>query len=264
MKLSFLLTLGLAAAAQASITFNLNFVNGTSTWDSTRQAVVTQAANEWGNLFVDHYTIDVDVTFASAGTGGFLGQWSGARSFFIGDDIKPWQNTTHTIRFNSDLLSTSLDNYLWWDPNLGDNMDQPFKAWDALTVARHEFGHLIGFTDNFYVDNINTASEIDFWANQLSGPSGAKIFDAGGLNVPLYSDDTHTLDLDTGTLADNDLMNPTLANSIRLPISSLNIQMLEQAYGYDLIPEPSALSLIFGGFTLGLMARRRARRNTRH
>lgn len=259
MKLFYLSTLALATAANAAITFNINYVNAAGeTWDSARQAVVNKAANEWGNLFIDDYSIDVDVTFTNGGSGGYLGQWAGSRSFFNGEDIKPWDNTSHEIRFNADRMDTGLSNYLWWDPsNLNDNSDQPFVAWDALSVARHEFGHLVGFTDNFYVDNINTPGEIDFWDDQLSG-STPKIFDASGLNIQLHTDDTH---LANSGVSASDLMNPAIPNSVRREISQLDVDILTTAYGFNLasIPEPSTIGLLVGLAGLAFGARRRRR-----
>lgn len=235
--------------AQAAITFNLTFIDAVGeSWTAARQGVLAQAANEWGNLFLDDYTIDVDVTFTTGES--YLGQWSGSLSYPLGADVTPWAYSSHTISFNADLLSG--DNYLWFDPTPLTSDDQPFEAWDALSVARHEFGHLLGFTNaGFYESNKGTGGAIDHWGDQLSGGT-PYIFDAAGLNVEMNGSDSAHI-ADTGVYA-GDLMVPAIANSLRRDISSLDIAMLSMAYGYTMVPEPAVFSFLLGGLGISFFA----------
>tara|TARA_B110000438_G_scaffold115251_1_gene112903 strand:- start:2495 stop:3685 length:1191 start_codon:yes stop_codon:yes gene_type:complete len=155
-----------AGLGHAEIYFDLNFENINSagvTWNANQISVVTQAANEWGSLFAQNYTIDVDLTFTRASTSGYLGQWAGgyAPGTTNGDNIRPWENTVHEIRFNADLFDTSLSHYLWWDDDTSTDIVAG-NQWDALSVARHEFGHLLGFSAGFYVD-VQTGGVSAFW-----------------------------------------------------------------------------------------------------
>ena len=254
MKTLLLTSFALVPLAPGAITFTLDFVDAAGqAWDAVSEAVVTTAANEWGALFVGDHAITVTVTFANAGTGGYLGQWEGGKSYFVGDNVTPWQNTTHTLRFNADLLNNPGGPDLWFDPTPATADDLVGSYWDALSVARHEFGHLLGFTGRgFYVDNAGTPFEVDHWGDLLTD-SPSLTFDAGGLAVPMYSDG-HTAN---SGIAAADLMNPSLLNGVRREISTLDLQMLSLAYGYALIPEPSAGAALVGGFFLFAGIRRR-------
>lgn len=260
--------------SQAAISFNLNFENinpAGVTWDANHISVVTQAANEWGSLFVHDYSIDVDLTFTSAGISGYLGQWAGnyAPGSAVGDNIRPWENAVHKISFNADRMDPSLSHYLWWDadtstPGVASN------HWDALTVARHEFGHLLGFSADFYVNNVKTSSEVAFWEDLIDP---ADVFDPGGLAVLLEDDHGH---ISASGDYPNDLMVSALKNGTRREISELNLQMLQLAYGYSfvggeqtfgqgatLIPEPGNLSLGAAMLTLIASAFTRRKRASR-
>lgn len=262
MKPFLLAAVAVAPVAHAAITFNLNFIDNAGlgqSWDASRQSLVTQAANEWGSLFVNDYTIDVDITYSSAGTssGAYLGRWTGSYGYFVGDDITPWYSgMNHTVTFNVDFFTTEVgrDQYLWWDSTPLDGSDQPFYGWDALSIARHEFGHLLGFTAGVYVTDKGNPGEIDPWGDLLVG-SAPIVFDPTGLNVEMY-DEAHTAN--SGGSA-GDLMNPSLVNGVRRDISTLDLQMLTTAYGYALtmVPEPSTLSLLGGLLAFALVRRRR-------
>jgi hypothetical protein len=209
-----------------------NYVDGAGyTWDSVRKGVIQQAINEWNASILDAHTINVTFDFTHAGTSGYLGQWSGGFSEPSGTDIYPWTSgVTHTIHFNVDLFSGA--NYTWWDPTPTIGGDQPFAAWDALSVVRHELGHTLGFTPSFYYDNFATGSQFDKWGSHIT----VSTFDPGGLNVSMASSSNLGHVLDSGATA-GDLMVPALLNSVRRVIGTTDLKMLRVAYAYQIMPQ---------------------------
>ncbi len=238
-----------AAAGAQGLQFNTTFTDRAGeTWTSTRRGVINQALGDWGSSILDNQTVDLTLTFTSAGSGNYLGRWYGSAAYFPGDDLYPWSGTSHTIRFNVDRFTGM--NYLWWDPTPTTVGDLPFSAWDALSVARHEFGHMLGLTDDFYYDDADTGSARDRWADQMVG----LVFDPNGLNVTMADSNNLGHVADSGATA-GDLMVPGLPNSIRRPISLTDLDMLALAHDYAVIPEPASLCLL-GIAALALLRRR--------
>ncbi len=198
------------------------------TWTAERVGVFYQAVNEWEASILDSGTVVVDVEFANAGTSGYLGRWAGSGSFSRGTDIYPWTNgIEHTIIFNADLFDTELDDYLWWDPTPLNSDDMTYSTWDALTIARHEMGHMLGFADGLFVDDFSRPFEVNRWTSQISGTT----FDPGGLNVSLAGAGNLSHVLDSGDTAD-DLMTAALATHSRQRISQTDLDMLALAHDY--------------------------------
>lgn len=226
---------------RADFILNPTFVNNASqVWNSTTQGVVQQAINDWRQVITGvngaTQTVNFTVTFTNAGTNGFLGQWQGGYSASIGANIRPWSpQATHTLFFNADLMNAALPNKLWFDPTPTTTGDQPFSDWDALSVARHEIGHMLGFTD-LYVDNFFQANQSNPWTSRIVN----NVFDPNGLNVAMNADQVH-LGTQSGSL-----MSPLLFNGVRIGISNTEARMLSLAYGYDLaaVPEPSTFILL--------------------
>jgi hypothetical protein len=246
---SFFLILSLTTPSY-SLTINPTFVNGAGeTWTAERIEVVYQAISDWGNSILDNYSIDVTFGFTNAGDNGYLAQWTGSYSYSNGDDIMPWSSSvSHTVDFNADWFDNST--YSWFDPTPLTDGDLTISHYDMLSVARHELGHVLGFVDDFYVNNIGTAAEELVWDNLIDSNN---IFDAGGLNVSMDgSDHAHTLN---AGITDNDLMNAAIYNGERRDISSIDLEMLSLAYGYTIVsavPIPAAVWL-FGSGLLGLL-----------
>ncbi|MFW6354863.1 MAG: PEP-CTERM sorting domain-containing protein [Verrucomicrobiota bacterium] len=250
----------------SAITFNIHFDNENEAglaWSASQIGVVAHAATEWGQLFVDDYTVNLTATFTNAGTSGYLGQWEGVYEAAAAS-LRPWsEEVSHEIRFNADLFTPNSQGVsLWWDPTPSTADDLTNASWDALTVARHEFGHLLGFTANFYFDDLANPGQTDPWSSLIDG---SDVFDPGGLNVQMEADLAHIDDSGVGA---DDLMISTLVNGARREISVLDGQMLSLAYGYHplaaglaAIPEPSTLPLFTG--VLALCAIRRPRRAPR-
>ena len=258
-----------------SLVLNPTYTNGGGeVWDDTRRGVVDQAMAEWEAIFANvAETVNVEVTFANASTGGYLGQWSGGTSIsWYGQDrpapgptpVRPWDvdtindidgtgatiTMTQTIRFNADLMDTELTNYLWFDP---DPTSGPvaFEVWDALSVARHEIGHMLGITSGMYMNDYYDTGVYN-WDTDVTGST----FDAGGLDLPLESV-TNISHFANSGVTEDDLMNAALTNGERREISDNDIAALALAYGYDLIPEPASLTLMATGVVLLIRRRRR-------
>ncbi|MCC6126465.1 MAG: PEP-CTERM sorting domain-containing protein [Pirellulales bacterium] len=218
--------------AARAITIVPTYVDGAGqSWTAERRGVIQQAINDWQTALPDSHTINVTLDFTNAGAGSYLGQWYvSSQPMAAGTDIYPWTpELIHTIHFNADLFSGS--NYIWWDPTPTTSSDQPFAAWDALSVARHEICHMVGFANGFYVDNFYTPQSIDKWGSHITG----SVFDPGGLNVSMASSTNLGHVLNGGATA-GDLMVPALINGQRRGISTTDLNMLQLAYNYTIVP----------------------------
>lgn len=229
------LAAAILGAAMTSPTHALNivptFINNPSygtfgTWNATEEQVVNQAITDWENRIRDNQTINVTFDFTNVPS-GYLAQWNGNYSGVpAGTNIYPWtQGVTHTININTYWLNPPAGNNNFFYFTTG---SVPANDWDALSTLRHELGHAMGFVPNFYDDNI-VISPVDKWTSHIVGTT----FDPGGLNVTMESDLEHTAN--TGVTA-NDLMNAQLVNGIRRGISTTDLQLLEKAYHYAMIP----------------------------
>jgi hypothetical protein len=236
--LAFSVWAGWAATARA-ITITPIYVDGGGfTWDATRRGVIQQAINDWQAVLPDNRAITVTFDFTNTSTND-LGKWQGSYALTSGTDVYPWTTgVTHTIHFN--VYHFTGDNYTWWDPTPAADGDLPFAGWDALSVARHEIGHMLGFVNAFYYDNYNSPTAFDKWGTHISGTT----FDPGGLNVSLASSSDLSHVNDGGATA-GDLMVPILPNSIRRPISATDLNVMHLAYGYT-VPTAYTLTAVAG------------------
>lgn len=247
----------IASTAAPALTIDAAFTNTAGqTWTADRQSIVYQAISEWENIILDDQLVSIEFDFTNAGTEDtYLGQWSLSYSYYNGDDLRPWSTgMDHTIHLNADLMDETAGNYLWFDPTPASDDDQPFEAWDALTVLRHELAHALGFTAGTYVDNKGTTEEVTLWDRHIDA---SNIFDPDGLGVSMYGTDWGHV-ADSGATTD-DLMTPSLTNGERRPISATNVAMMATAYNYDVVPEPATLGVLAVG-GVALIARRRRRK----
>ena len=259
-----------AVPAQAELTMNVTFTDTLAmTWDATTEGVINQAISDWQDKIdgidngaggVDSVTVNFSVEFDYLGLGGPLGVWNGQVSGFFGADVRPWvagdssYNVTHTLTFNADLVNNPGGNDLWFDPTPGDDgSDKAFSDWDALSVARHEIGHMLGFT-SLYVDDFGVTN-----ANPWTSLISSNVFDPTGLNVAMHPGDPGHV------LADELLMDTALSNAEgRIDVSQTELEMLSLAYGYSLavtaIPEPSFAAMLALATPVVACRRRRAKK----
>jgi hypothetical protein len=238
--IAFLVFAGWAATAGA-ITISPTFIDGSGyTWDSVRRGVITQAINDWAAVLPNSHTVNITFDFTNT-TEGYLGKWQGSYSLASGTDVYPWTSgVTQTIHFNAHYFSG--DNYTWWDSSPATGGDLPSSAWDALSVARHEIGHMLGFVNGFYLENYNTSSAYDKWGTHISGTT----FDSGGMNVAMAASSDLSHVLDGGTTL-GDLMVQALPNGTRRAISATDLNMMHLAYDYSVVaPTVYALSAVAG------------------
>lgn len=105
----------------------------------------------------------------------------------------------------------------------------------------------MGFT-SLYVDNFNTAGEVSLWDDQITDD----VFDPTGLAVAMNPGDLHHVASEL-----DDLMSPSISNSIRRDISETDLAMLGTAYyDYEIVPEPATMFLAAAGFVVFLRRKR--------
>ena len=138
------------------------------------------------------------------------------------------------------------DGLVW---NLADPSQWGQNGYDALTVAKHEVAHAIGFIHggNFL--------------NKVKVVGGDRFYDMNGDNVLNDND----FDLDDGTGWDGhaedstDLMYAYVSTNIRRLPTLHQAEVLADAYGYCVIPEPVTMAGLFLGIG-GLVGYARKRR----
>lgn len=253
--LSAVLLLALPPAASALV-FDISFTDedggNNQTWDSTWQNVVSDAANDWTHWLQTDNTVSFDATFDTLGTDGPLATANFSGGFAAGENLRPWSDGfSLSIEFNSDYMDSNLDNYLSFD-----NPGTPTaNVWDALTVARHEVGHLLGFAPGVYLNNFSEPEETDPWMDLID--TDTHTFDTGGLDVAMYAGAYEHTDIADEPL----LMNRGLTPETVYDVDLLHAEMIGTAWSEDwtVIPEPSTYALAFGTLAMGWVWLRRRR-----
>ena len=187
-----------------------------------QQACAEAAIAEWEAALLDTYTFG-DVTLMTDDLGG-----SGplAVTTYFGTPRIPWQSTT--------VINTTVNTHFVAEMQFDHALPVAADKYDGLTIFRHELCHAVGFADWY----------TDFQANLTAGPGSNRTYNGDGFTVELtpQAQGTHVVGV-------SDLMNEQLAKGLRKPISDLDLQVLEDAYGYT-IPEPTTLALLGPGFAV--------------
>jgi len=228
-----------ASSASAVLDVVVTFDDNTYIWTAQQKAVVNQAISDWEEAF-SAYDLNETVYFgidmrneggAAAVTYGWV--WGGVPA--IGDSTRPWLGTGHYMGVHPTAL--------WWDPTPATDGDVPGGSYDALTIIRHELGHMLGSQPGLYFDDYGGPNHSDVWDDQIV----ANIFDPGGLNVSMVAGDHgHT---------NGGLMNPYVYTGQRLDVD-LTMLMIAKAFDLQPVPEPMTMTLLaMGG--IALLSRRR-------
>ena len=201
-------------------------------WDAAHQAVVMEAIQDWEHRILDNQTIDVTFDFTHAAD-SYLAEWQGGGSVEVGANLYPWTpGLSQTIHFNLDAIGPTSSVVEFSTGSISAN------NFDALTAARHEMGHMLGFTQNYYKDDFQGPNQSDKWTRHISGTT----FDPAGLNVQMSGE--LITDPNTGQMVPDlshvanvtDLMSTQLGVNTRRPIGATDLKMLELAYKYAMIP----------------------------
>lgn len=264
--------LAAAPAARALViapTFSNTSNTQNATWTAQEKATVQAAINNWTSKITDNQTVNVTFDFTDAGS-TYLAEWEGGGSYFVGDNLNPWTSTlTQTIHLNADYLATDF----FGTGASGESVPQTLT--DALSVFRHEIGHMMGFAEGFYYSSAGN-SATDKWTSHIvvNGANHTAYFDPSGLDVQMASDTnlSHVYDVSTGQTIGGftypqgggpggDVMSPGIAPGVRRDISNADLQMLSQAYGYKLaaVPEPAAMTALLVAGCGAVLGRRRRR-----
>ena len=222
----------LAAWRAHAVTIVPTFVDASDqSWTDPEKTIITQAIGDWQNRVLDNQTINVSFDFTHVGglgtPGSYLAEWDGNINAFPDANLYPWSaGVTQVVHFNEDLMDPTLPNHLEF--TTGTVMP---TNWDALSVIRHELGHMMGFTQGFYFNDFSGPNQTDKWTSHISGTT----FDPGGLNVQMNNATDLSHLAESGATA-GDLMTPSLTNGERRHISGTDLKMLEVAYRYAMIP----------------------------
>ena len=121
---------------------------------------------------------------------------------------------------------------------MADPVGPAWLLYDLLTVMGHELGHALGFTVHYAA----------FASHVVTDGSGLRRYTSADLDVPLSSNGTHV----PGALYPSDLMNELTSIGERRTASALDVLLLADAFGYDVVlppppppvPEPTVTVLL--------------------
>jgi len=226
------------SVASGQLQINVTLDDNPQVWSDVQKAVVNQAIQDWEDAFNAYDvtgTVEYSTQLINAG-GGTLAQtsnWIWGATPPTGTDTRPWNGWV------GHWMSVSPN--LWWDPT--PDTDDDVVGEDALTVIRHELGHVLGVWPGIYFDDYGTATHTDLWESQIQN----NVFDPGGQNVPMMPDHGHVNQW-------GPLLHPYYSGG-RIGVGE-TMEMFALAYDLQPIPEPASASLLLVG-ALAVLRRRR-------
>lgn len=210
-------------------------------WTEQEKAVVRQAIADYEHAILEDVTIKVEFKFFRGKAEG-QAMWYTAGTPPDGTKVRPW---TKQLRHGV-IIHVSIRKRLWFDPTPETDGDVPSGAYDALTLYRHELGHLMGHRDAYCIDNWATREWSDPWKARIDKHG---VFDPDGLKVPMYPGSF-------GHTRKRGLMFPVMMPGKRWDIDE-TVAMLKLAYGYrtrsaevavaSALSPPAGLVAISGG-----------------
>ena len=278
----------LVATSANAITINLNYKDTTGSFhpDAVRAftaqeiAVIDQAKAYWQGAIASGETFNVDVVLANL-TPGRLGEarpgGSGMGTPIGGTILFDDRVGPETLFFVDPTPAANGEYPVTGFPAtrlLADAISPALGLFDFLTVAEHEFGHILGIS-SFYASFANNVinslvppdpSALPVYVFQgapaLGNPAdylAGFAFTNGGVYLdqneedageggsvggkPSHLGDTFAGGVSAGLFLE-DLMNESLGTGERLLIADVDLDILEDAYGYTVVPEPSSLALL--------------------
>ncbi len=186
-------------------------------WTGRRRAVVLRAIADYENGIAEDETIAVEFKFYPAEPGTYA-MWYVIDFPPEGTSVRPWTaGLTHVIMIDAN----GTGDWIWFDETPATDGDVPGRAIDALTLVRHELGHMLGHRPAYCTDFDADGQVIDYWQNLIDADG---VFDPGGLNVELAYDREHVVG--------SHLMSYYMTPGRRHGIAAV-LRRLVVAYGYS-------------------------------
>jgi len=211
-----------STARSAPIAINVTYSNGTA----TEKQIFGQAVSDWTGTLANPTGKTVALALAVDFQALAIGNGGSTTGFNVDADKLP---TSSSI-----TMSNNTDMYYSLDPAV------PATKKDALTVARHEICHALGFGMPFdlYSAQADTAAVPPTWTKGTvtATLAGTSLNDASHLDATAHP---------------NDIVNLTVGLGNRRSISNIDVKILTAAFGYNLVPEPASLSLLAAALMLG-------------
>jgi hypothetical protein len=189
-------------------------------WTEARRAVVHQAIADYQSAILDEGAMAVEVQFGEMDQAAM---WYTHGEPPTGRTVRPWsRGLRHVI-----VINAALAEALWYDPTPDTDDDVPADRYDALTLIRHEMGHMMGHRDGYGIEGWGTRRHRDLWMALIDEQG---VFDAAGLNVRMARGNW-------GHWAGEGLMHPRMLPGRRYSVGR-TVEMLAAAYDYELAAAP--------------------------
>jgi len=203
------------SAAALEITPTFTDAEGAE-WTDARRAIVHQAIADYEAAIANDGAIAVEMQFGEIDQAAM---WYTHGEPPTGQAVRPWSpGLRHVI-----MINTALAEQLWFDPTPATDGDVPRRRYDALTLIRHEMGHMLGHRNGYGFENWATRDQVDPWMALIDDEG---VFDAEGMGV-------HMARGNWGHWSEDGLMHPRMLPGRRYGVDR-TVQMLAVAYGYEL------------------------------
>jgi hypothetical protein len=244
----------LAATPSSALIITPTYTPGHFTEEELK--VLAEAVKEWADLFKCSDGQRIPITF-------LCGELKDKDGNPIAGDTLTNFSITGTPPVGTRVTGAEVtlnNNALYWNLKEPGEWPAGTSAPDALTAAKHEVGHALGFID-----------EIESEGETVRTGFGVKVKTAGGYT---FYDSNNNGTYDAGTdfrldgsdpshaFSNTDVMYSTLDNNTRMHPTLMHAKVLSDAYGYCVVPEPASLLiwlLLAASFAAGGWWRRSAR-----